>query len=414
MRLFKIMSALVLIASLLLAIQATLGKRKTDYDDELNKIQSDITNAKNDANSPPNETAAELSYLLYLRASLTGSVEHIRLAKAEIERTLQTFSSSEELYLAEANINLKLHQLHDANEVLNKLPDLSDNTKVLALKADIAMQEGNYAEAKSSYEANLLRRRSWDNIARLAYLKSIFGDIANAEALYVQAEDEISAKEMRSYAWVELQRGFLDFNHGRYEAAMAHYRQAEKAYSGYWLVHEYLAECLGAERRYQEAVSLFENVLERSPRPEVQQALGDLYIFMGKPEMAKAWHDRALATYLDSAQRGEVLYFHHLASFYADVRENGEEAIKWAGKDLGIRQNFAAHDAMAWALYRAGRFDESLAEAKVALATGASDARLLFHAAMIHLAVGLADEGRQLLSRAGQVNPRYDAFHVHR
>ena len=60
MRLFKIMSALVLIASLLLAIQATLGKRKTDYDDELNKIQSDITNAKNDANSPPNEAAAKL------------------------------------------------------------------------------------------------------------------------------------------------------------------------------------------------------------------------------------------------------------------------------------------------------------------------------------------------------------------
>ena len=408
------MSALVFIASLLLIIQATLGKRKTDYDVELNKIQSDITNAKNDANSPPNETAAELSYLLYLRASLTGSVEHIRLAKAEIERTLQTFSSSEELYLAEANINLKLHQLHDANEVLNKLPDLSDNTKVLALKADIAMQEGSYAEAKSSYEANLLRKRSWDNIARLAYLESIFGDIANAEALYVQAEDEISAKEMRSYAWVELQRGFLDFNHGRHEAAMAHYRQAETAYSGYWLVDEYLAECLGAERRYEEAVSLFKNVLERSPRPEVQQALGDLYTFMGKPEMARAWHDRALATYLESAQRGEVLYFHHLASFYADVRENGAEAIKWAGKDLSIRQNFAAHDLMAWALYRAGRFDESLAEMKVALSTGASDARLFFHAAMIHLAVGLVDEGRRFLSMAGQVNPRYDAFHVHR
>lgn len=37
------------------------------------------------------------------------------------------------------------------------------------------------------------------------------GDRSGADQLYLEAEDEITVKEMRSYAWVELQRGVLDF-----------------------------------------------------------------------------------------------------------------------------------------------------------------------------------------------------------
>jgi len=410
----SILVILFLSGFLALALAEFFNTTNTDYDAELAKIQGDIANVKGNATASAMETASGLSYLLYLRASLTGNGEDARLAKAEIDKTLQTLGGSEDIYLAKANISLKTHQLRDAREVIAKLPDLADSPKWQVLKADIAMQEGNYGEAKNIYDAVVRRKKSWDYIARLAYLKSLFGDVAGADALYAEAEDQISAKEMRSYAWVELQRGLLDFNRGRHETALEHYRQAEKAYSGYWLVDEHMAEWLGAERKYTEAAALFEKILERSPRPEIQQALGDLYVFMGKPEQAKPWHDRALAAYLASAQRGEALYFHHLAAFYADVREDGAEAVKWAGKDLETRGNFAAHDAMAWALYRAGRFDESLAEMKTALATGVSDARLFFHAAMIHLAAGLADEGKQFLTQAAEVNPRYDAFHVHR
>ena len=42
------------------------------------------------------------------------------------------------------------------------------------------------------------------------------------------------------------------------------------------------------------------------------------------------------------------------------------------------------------------------------------DAHLFFHAAMIHLAAGRTGEGKEFLKRAAEVNPRYEAFHVHR
>ena len=49
----------------------------------------------------------------------------------------------------------------------------------------------------------------WDDHARLAYLQSRTGDFAAPTSSYAQAEEQISVKEMRSYAWVELQRGLL-------------------------------------------------------------------------------------------------------------------------------------------------------------------------------------------------------------
>ena len=155
-------------------------------------------------------------------------------------------------------------------------------------------------------------------------------------------------------------------------------------------------------------------MIARAPKPELYQALGDLYAFMGNPDRAKPWHEKALGAYLESARRGEVHYLHHLAGFYADVREDGAEAVKWARKDLDLRRGSAAHDALAWALYRDGRFTEARAEIDEALATGVQDAHFFFHAAMIHAASGRTEEGSRFLKQAAATNPRFDAFHVHR
>src|SRR5262249_19889619 len=162
----------------------------------------------------------------------------------------------------------------------------------------------------------------------------------------------------------------------RYENAMGHYREAGKAYSGYWLVDEQLAELLGAQRKFDEAIALYRRVIAHAPRPEVHQALGDLLLFMGKSDQAKAGHDRAEAAYLESAQRGEVHYYHHLAGFYADVRQNGAEAVKWARKDAELRPHFVTQEGLAWALYRNGEFATALDAMKTALSSGVKDAHI--------------------------------------
>lgn len=186
------------------------------------------------------------------------------------------------------------------------VPDLTDCFQGKALKADPDLQEGRYKDARKGYEGVIQDNRTWDNLVRLAYLKAKMGDVDGAEQLYIEAEDDITAKEMRFYAWVELQRGLLDLSHGSYEGAWSHYKRANEAYSGYWLTDEHIAELLGAQGKFDEAVVLYEEVIARVPRPELQQTLGDLYVFMGKNDQAQPWHEKALAAYLKSAQRGAI------------------------------------------------------------------------------------------------------------
>ena len=148
------------------------------------------------------------------------------------------------------------------------------------------------------YERAIQDNRTWDTLARLAHFKIKMGDDAEGERLYQEAEDEITAKEMRSYAWVELQRGLLDLSRGRYEETWMHYHRANKAYSGYWLVDEHIAELLGAEGDFSGAIALYEQINSRVQKPELKQAIGELYTLTGKPEQAEQWFEQALSAYL--------------------------------------------------------------------------------------------------------------------
>ena len=150
------------------------------------------------------------------------------------------------------------------------------------------------------------------------------------------------------------------------------------------------------------------------PRPEFQQALGELYELLGRADRAQAWNERALAAYLESAQRGGVHYYHHLVDFYSDVLEDGAEAVKWARKDIELRRNFSTLAALAWALYRAGEFAEALETMNQALASGAADAHLFFQAALIQRSAGGNGNSQRYLERAAEINPQYRSFHVHR
>ena len=388
-------------------------KRQTDYEIELEQIDRDISELEDGALTIPIDAgkATKFAYRLYHRASLTGNFAELEAVESAIDDAIRQIGPWADLCLLKANLDFKLHRLVDARHDLEMVPKLAYSPQARALSADLDLQEGRYEDARKGYEAVIKANRTWDNLVRLAYLRARMGEVEGAERLYIEAEDEITAKEMRSYAWVELQRGLLELAHGRYESAWAYYERANEAYSGYWLVDQHIAELLGAQGKFDEAVALYERVIVRVPRPEFQQALGDLYVSMGEPARARPWHEKALAAYLESVQRGDVHYLHHLADFYAAVREDGGEAVRWARKDLELRQNFSTQAALAWALYRDGRFAEALDAMHKALSSGVRDAKLFFQAAMIHLAAGRTEEGKRFLREAAEINPRYHEVH---
>ncbi|MGA7414584.1 MAG: hypothetical protein WBW33_29210 [Bryobacteraceae bacterium] len=388
----------------------------TDFERELERTEKDIADLRGSVAAVPRdvEKGTRLAYRLYHRACLTGVLSDFSAAEAAVDDVARRAGHQEDLCLLKANLYFKFHRLPDVKLALQQAPALLRRPEGKVLQADIDFQEGRYQEAKSAYERAIEEDRTWDNLARLAHFQFKMGKISEADDLYAQAEDELTAKEMRSFAWVELQRGLLPLSRGRYENALAHYRRAEAAYSGYWLIDEHMAELLGAQGKYPEAAALYEHVVARVPKPELQQALGELYELMEQPDKAELWHSRALETYLHSVDEGGVHYWHHLVDFFADVREDGAAAVAWARKDLTLRENFATQAALAWALWRDDQSTDAAAFMDRALASGVVDARLFQSAGKIYLSAGQVDKGESLLRQAQEINPHVDVFHVHR
>ena len=393
-----------------------MGAKQTHFEIELERIDRGIAELEGDALQLPVDRTkiTKLAYLQYQRASLTGNLAELDVAERTLDHAIQHLGPDGDLYFLKANIHFKLHRLAGVERDLEASPDLLQSPPGRALKADLDFQQGRYEAARREYETLIEEERTWDTLSRLAYLQFKMGDFETADRLYDEAVDELTAKEMRHYAWVELQRGVVDLSRGNYEQAREHYQRAERAYSGHWMVEEHLAELLGAEGKNDEAEAMYRRVVARVPRPDFQQALGELYLSMGKTSDANDVLEQAKAAFLESAQRGEVHYYHHLADLYADVFDNGPEAVKWAQKDLELRRNFSTLAAMAWAWYRAGEFSKALETMNESLASGVKDARLFYCAGMIHKALSPNGKADQYLQMAAAINPNYENFHVHR
>jgi tetratricopeptide (TPR) repeat protein len=329
-----------------------------------------------------------------------------------IDHAVTLLNHPDDLYLLKANIAFKLHRLGDAEAALFAMPNMRDSQEARLLLADLAFQRGQYRETEAQYCNTLETARSWGALARLAHFRGRMGDPVEADRLYREAEDELTAKEMRFYAWLKVQQGFLAFTHGDYREARARYERAETAYPGYWLVQEYFAELLGAEGRHREAIDILEGVCCIDGRPDLQQAIGELCKISGQIDRAAYWQRTALARYLRSAERGEVHFLHHLSDYSADVAKDGAAAVAWARADMQLRENFSTQAALAWAQYRNRQFNEARGWIDRALASGAGEAHLFLRAARIY-AAGNPELAQSFMERAKRQNPCVENFHIH-
>src|SRR5260370_19736552 len=232
------------------------------YRVELQRIEQDIADLSiaDDPFAPPidPERLTQYIYRLYQRASIAGDLAQLVAVERVIESAVRLLTHPGDLYLLKANVAFKLHRLGDVEPALVGNRTHGRCMESCLLRADLDFQRGRYRDAEAGYTEAIEAERSWSGLARLAYFRGKMGDLQGADRLYREAEDELTAKEMRSYAWLEVQRGFLAFSRGAYPDARSNYDRAEGAYPGDWLVDEYQAELIGAEGRHAGAIQLFQ------------------------------------------------------------------------------------------------------------------------------------------------------------
>lgn len=351
----------------------------------------------------------------------TGELANLARATIAVEHSLKiaTPEFNRAGLALRTRVELASHRFKEAQQSAQQLRTIMpDSSYPLGLLGDAYLNLGNYEACERVWNELLGKEKNvLATEPRLAQLDVIHGRIGKAGDRYekvVEAAQKLEREAPEVSAWAHVQLGELAFRSGDWEKAEQQYNAALSALPAYYSAEEHLAELRGAQGKLEEAIALYQRVIDRTARPEIIQALGDLYLFAGKPAEAKPWHARALEAYLASVERGEVLYFHHLAGLYADGLNEPERAVYWARRDVALRQSIQSYDTLAWALYRAGAMPDAEEALTRALATGTKDPHILYHAGTILMRAGKIPSGTAHLQEALAVNPRYNSFHVHR
>jgi tetratricopeptide (TPR) repeat protein len=321
--------------------------------------------------------AGEVLTLRHREVMLTGGrPEELLALGAAVDRAVERFPTWPDLRILRGGLALAVHRPDVAAAALDAVPGLASVPPGRVLAADIAQFAGDYRAAAAGYRKAAREEPLWDTTARLAALAVATGACDEADALYAAAEDDITAKQMRAFAWVRVQRADLALALGDLDRAGRLLADAGRAYPDWWYVAAHRAALDAVSGRPERAVAGYRSVLADVDRPEFREALGTVLQATGDTDGAAACHAAALSAYLASVARGEVHYLHHLAAFHADVRAHAGAAVAWARQDAELHRSGTTLSLLAWCLHRAGRRDEALAVVEEAFALGAGDPRL--------------------------------------
>jgi tetratricopeptide (TPR) repeat protein len=339
--------------------------------------------ARHEADDAAGPTAAtERLTLRHRLTTLTGGSPAEQLALlADVDEAVGRFPGWPDLRLLQGSLALGLHRPGLAAAALAGLADVRDQPPVQVLAADLAAFTGAYRTALDLFGTANRVDPQWDTWARLADLHVATGRLDEAEHCFDEAEDELSVKQMRAFAWVRVQRGDLARAVCDDVRAAARYDEADRAYPGWWYVTAHRAALDLARGRPDAAVTGYLSALAAADRPEFREGLGTALTAAGRPFEAATCLESALAEYTASAERGEVHYLHHLAGYW--LARDPAVAVGWARRDVDVRRAGGTLSVLAECLFRSGRVVEARRTLREALTLGAGDPQLRARAARI-------------------------------
>lgn len=336
------------------------------------------------------------------------------LAEQALDHALKLRPHDHEALFAMAGVKCSRHQFREglasAKKVLEQDPS---HLEALAVVGDAQMELGEYDAAAISFGdiAKRIKTPAPGLWVRQAHLAEVRGQTEVAlELLQRAAVDVLDGKEAQELTpqrvWYQVRLGHFYLDHGRLNEANKQFEAAVAAQPGYFLALAGLAELRTAQGRYDEALAAYRRTIAVTPDPIFYMAVGDIHAKLGQADEARREYEQAEKLILDS-DATPAEYSRELSLFYSHRNLKPERALELAKTDLSFRQDLHAHDTLAWALYRNGQFAAAAAAIEKALEPGTHEARLHYHAGLIHQKLGHADKARTHLEQALATNPQF-------
>lgn len=323
---------------------------------------------------------------LRARARLSGDLDDYDRAQALLDRAFALAPEGAGPLLTQAALHLSLHRVDAAAHSLAAVAAWAAHTPATQatfddLHADRDLDRGDLTGAELHWRGVEGSRRSVTSAATLGRIAWLRGDFDGADAWYVEAQSRYYGAAHEPVAWVHLQRGLIDLDQGDPAAALKHYRAADDALSGYWLVEEHMAEALWGMGQLDAAEAIYREVVDRTGAPELQGALGELLLERGHEAEGMAFIDAATAGFATYQARYPEAAAGHALSHALAWGDDPRETLALAQANAGPRPNGEALALLSEALLAAGERGAAHAAALDGLSTGTRSAALFLAAA---------------------------------
>jgi tetratricopeptide (TPR) repeat protein len=350
--------------------------------------------------------------LVYLqKAREIGDPTYYQKSEEALDKALAFQPDDYASISAKGALALARHEFLSALEWGERAVQINpDRTYAYGVMADAQIELGRYAEAVETLQTMIDLRPDMSSYSRVSYIRELHGDTAGALQMMQLAVDS-GVPNAENTAWVRTQLANLYFNNGDLERAEIEYQRTLQDRPNYVYALTGLGRVRAAQGEVDEAIKLLTQAVAIMPMPEFVITLGDLYQITGQQEAAEGQYNLVAA--IEKLYRANGVDMDmEIALFHADHDQQLNETLVLARKAYANRPSIHGADALAWALYKNGNYDEAQKYSQEALQLKTKDALKLFHAGMIALRLEDQVQARTYLEQALTINPHFSVLYA--
>ncbi len=352
----------------------------------------------------------------YLKeARITGDLRWYLLAEQTARASLARLSvNNDSAILALARV---AEARHDFAEAMRLARAAGPSDEALPVIVTSSLATGDVPGASRAVRALVAADPSLRAYALRALVEIAQGQDAEAEADYHRAIALEEPEETASSTWVRSLYGRFLYQHGRFDEARALFTEALRILPQYPLALTDLAVLDLRQGRYEAAVDHLTRVVAVTrDAPNVYdhvvlRGVAQARDLQGRhAEAARFWSDAEERLRQDAAS-GAYGHRRELARLLLTRGRAADlpEALRLMGQELAVRTDPDTLDTMAWALCRAGRWEEAARAERAAMRRGVRDARYFYRAAVIAQRLGDVENARAYRRLVRAMDPTFDA-----
>ena len=353
---------------------------------------------------------AELGLAFQQKARETNDPSYYAQAQDALSRALALKPDYYDAVAGMGTLTLSLHEFRTALDWGLKAQALiPEKAYAYGVVGDAQVELGNYYDAVQSFQRMVDLRPDLGSYSRVSYARELYGDVPGAVEAMQQAI-RAGSPAAENTAWCRYQLGNLYFNSGQLDKAEQAYNEALMGYPDYLHAYAGLGQVRWAQGRTAEAINFYKQAVATVPLPQYLTALGDLYAISGDAKSAQEQYDTVLYIF-KVFEAGGVNVNIEKAAFLAEHDIEIESAVAMAEDTAMSRQDVNTLDTLAWAYYKAGRYEDAHMTMQRAMRLGTQNALFFYHMGMIQRALGDEAEAQASLEKAIGINPNFSILH---